>query len=130
MPTASDEARVEWNGPMEDTAMDFLQAAGYRLTRDWQWRPPHPDHQITDKERSAVCFLIYEWDFGGHYQRQVGSRADFRPGRPGQRRVQHRGDHCGAARAGWLGRPFPQAVAGTLSGTHRLMTTPLCVVRS
>ena len=64
MPQATDENRYLWNGPGEETAMNYLYAVGWELTRDWYWKPP-PRHKITDQELSAIGFLIDEWDFGG-----------------------------------------------------------------
>jgi hypothetical protein len=71
MPTADEELRREWRHYDEDggdrMAMRFLEDAGYRLRRDWQWTPPKPDHLPTDREVSAVYYLVDEWDFGGIY---------------------------------------------------------------
>lgn len=65
MPQATDEARAEWNGPSDETAIKFLKSAGYVLDRSWCWVRPRPDYEPTDKEISAAIFLIDEWDFGG-----------------------------------------------------------------
>lgn len=63
MPTASAALRAEWDGPGEETAMAFLQRAGYRQRRDWTWQAPD-GHTPTDKELRAIQFLIDEWDMG------------------------------------------------------------------
>jgi hypothetical protein len=65
MPQASSAQHREWNGPAEDTACLFLEGLGYRLTAEWFWVPPSPGHVVTPKERSAIEFLIDEWDYGG-----------------------------------------------------------------
>jgi hypothetical protein len=65
MPQATDEQREEWNGPSDQTALKFLQDAGYKLTPHWTWKHKDSAHKPTEKEISAVCFLIDEWDFGG-----------------------------------------------------------------
>lgn len=68
MPQASDELRAEWNGPDDATAIKFLTDAGYKLTRGWEWLLPVPNHEPTEKEISAIQFLVDEWDFGGTTQ--------------------------------------------------------------
>jgi hypothetical protein len=67
MPQASDEARAEWDGPDDRKAMRYLKEAGYVLTSRWEWLRPRErsDQEPTEKEISAVRFLIDEWDFGG-----------------------------------------------------------------
>jgi hypothetical protein len=77
MPQATDEQRAEW-WPDSDptgtnTAIKFLEAAGYSLRRDWCWEPPHPMRPTTEKERSAVFYLIDEWDFGGIFDPTTNS---------------------------------------------------------
>lgn len=64
MPQASDEQHAEWNGPGDATAIKYLEDAGYDLTRSWCWIKPSTKHIPTEKEISAVRFLIDEWDFG------------------------------------------------------------------
>lgn len=64
MPQASEEQRREWNGPMDHTAVKFLEDAGFFLTGDFKWRLPKPDHVPTEREASAIQFLIDEWDYG------------------------------------------------------------------
>jgi hypothetical protein len=64
MPQASEELRKEWNGPNDADALKFLKDAGYRLTGQWTWVPP-AGHNPTEKEFSAILFMINEWDYGG-----------------------------------------------------------------
>ncbi len=63
MPQASQEQRDEWGGPSEETAISYLEARGYELGGDFYWTPP-PEHTPTEKEWSAMEFLMAEWDFG------------------------------------------------------------------
>ena len=67
MPQATEEQRKRWNGPGDETALAFLKERGYTLRRDWLWDKPSQDHQPTEDEVSAICFLIDEWDMGGIY---------------------------------------------------------------
>lgn len=62
-PQASDKLRAEWPG-MDSEAMACLRAGGWVLTPDWCWAHPE-DRELTDRERSAVAYLVDEWDFGG-----------------------------------------------------------------
>ena len=62
MPQAPEELRAEWG---DDKAIRFLEAAGYVLTRNWEWELPSPGHVPTAKELSAISYLFHEWDFGG-----------------------------------------------------------------
>jgi hypothetical protein len=62
MPQATEELRSEW-GVMPERAIEFLLAAGYRLTDEWTWESSKPSS--TPEERRAMLFLIQEWDFGG-----------------------------------------------------------------
>lgn len=64
MPQASSEQQAEW-GIDDGPVIKFLEAAGYRMTRTFFWVLPTPDHVPTEKEYSAIDFLIDEWDFGG-----------------------------------------------------------------
>jgi hypothetical protein len=65
LPTASGEQREEW-GIADAPVIAFLEERGYILQDNWTWTHPCPEHfQPTDKEISAVWFLIDEWDFGG-----------------------------------------------------------------
>ena len=66
MPQATDELRAEWRHGDEDggerLAIRFLTEAGYMLRDDWQWRPPA--RPPTQRELSAIDYLIDEWDYG------------------------------------------------------------------
>jgi hypothetical protein len=64
MPQASPELRAEWPGGDKE-ATSFLQFQGYRLNRRWQWVRPHAGHVVTEREASAIQYLIDEWDFDG-----------------------------------------------------------------
>lgn len=66
MPQASDEARAEWSGPNDETALAYLEARGYVLDPEWCWRPPTKGWKPTDKDWSAMRFLVEEWDYGGY----------------------------------------------------------------
>jgi hypothetical protein len=64
MPSAAPELQAQWpGGDAEATA--FLKSAGYRANPDWTWARPKPGHEPTERERSAICYLIDEWDYGG-----------------------------------------------------------------
>ncbi len=60
--TPRTELQEEW-GMLETKAMNYLEAQGYTLTKEWEWIAP--DRYPTEKEARAVLFLIQEWDFGG-----------------------------------------------------------------
>lgn len=62
MPQSSNELRAEWS---DDTAIEFLKSAGYKLTREWSWIPPTPPREPTKRELRAVQYLFEEWDFQG-----------------------------------------------------------------
>lgn len=68
MPQADEELRAAWRhgeeGGGDAAAMAHLRGAGFVLTRQWTWRIP-PGHTITDRDRSAMLYLVDEWDFGG-----------------------------------------------------------------
>lgn len=64
MPQTTPERAARWPG-MDSEAMKFLEGQGYILDRDWSWRCPTPDHEVTDREEDAILYLIQEWDFGG-----------------------------------------------------------------
>ena len=63
MPQATPEQSARWPGG-DAQAIKFLEDAGYRLNRDWQWIEPQR-HQVSDQEADAISYLIHEWDFGG-----------------------------------------------------------------
>lgn len=72
MPQADDTLRekmfqrfgdhVDEAGPMQ-----FLQDAGYTLSRDWTWSKPGVTRteEMTEGEYECLIFLVNEWDFGG-----------------------------------------------------------------
>lgn len=64
MPTASPELRAAWPEG-DEQAISYLEAQGYTLTKQWEWIKPTPDHVITEREGSAIDYLVDEWDFGG-----------------------------------------------------------------
>lgn len=64
MPQASDELRAEWDGPDDTKAVKFLRDAGYTLNGDWSWSSPG-GREPTEKEWSAITFMVHEWDYGG-----------------------------------------------------------------
>ena len=53
----------------DHTAIRFLVARGYRLTRKWQWKRPKDASgkpiEPTDIEHRAIRYLFEEWDFDG-----------------------------------------------------------------
>lgn len=63
MPRANEALRAEWPG--HSVAITFLQNGGYALRKDWTWAPPTPEYVPTEREVSAMRYLIDEWDFGG-----------------------------------------------------------------
>ena len=63
-PQASEEQRREWNGPDDATAINYLRERGYHLKANWTWRKPD-DVEPSEKDISAIRFLIDEWDYGG-----------------------------------------------------------------
>lgn len=65
MPQASEELRAEWDGPGDEKAIGYLQEAGYSVDAEWRWISRAIGHEPTEKEISAIRFLIDEWDYGG-----------------------------------------------------------------
>jgi hypothetical protein len=63
MPQATDEQRARWPG-WDAEAIKFLEDAGYKLTRDWEWIKP-VGHTPTERELDAIDYMCNEWDFGG-----------------------------------------------------------------
>lgn len=67
MPQASPELRAEWID--DETAIKFLVARGYQLTRKWQWKSPKDaaGNKVspTAIELRAIRYLFDEWDFDG-----------------------------------------------------------------
>lgn len=64
MPSAAPELQAQWPGG-DNEAMGHLENSGYRLTREWTWIPPKADYAATDRDLSAINYLVDEWDFGG-----------------------------------------------------------------
>lgn len=70
MPQSSDEMRelmrLLFGGSGVDSAPPaaFLKSRGYRLSSNWLWTLPEPDHSITEKEALCLRFLVEEWDYG------------------------------------------------------------------
>ena len=68
MPQASEELRAEWRhyeeGGGDQAAEAHLRAAGYVLTPSWEWEAPE-GHTPTERDLSAIDYLIDEWDYGG-----------------------------------------------------------------
>ena len=64
MPQTTPERAARWPG-MDSQAMKFLEKQGYKLTRNWRWKLPSENHNVTEKEKDAILYLIQEWDFGG-----------------------------------------------------------------
>ena len=64
MPQAPDELQNRWD--IDDApVIAYLRAKGFVLLKNWCWQKPDPAHELTEAERSAIDFLILEWDFGG-----------------------------------------------------------------
>lgn len=63
MPSGPIELHEKWKS--DENAISFLLSEGFILTRRWEWVPPIDEQSITDEQRSAIKYLIYEWDFGG-----------------------------------------------------------------
>lgn len=63
MPQTTPERAARWPGG-DSEAMDFLLAAGYKMTKQWAWLKPE-GHKVTEKEEDALIYLIEEWDFAG-----------------------------------------------------------------
>lgn len=64
MPQASKELRDEWPG-WDTQAINHLRDRGYRLTRSADWVSPPGNHEVTERDWSAIQYLIDEWDYGG-----------------------------------------------------------------
>lgn len=64
MPQASPDLQAEWPG-YDQQAMAHLFASGYKLHRDGSWSHPRPDHVPSERDLSAIAYLIDEWDYGG-----------------------------------------------------------------
>lgn len=65
MPQASEELRAMWPGG-DDQAMFYLHGRGYKYSfNEHTRRLPWPGFIVSDLDRSALDYLIWEWDFGG-----------------------------------------------------------------
>lgn len=63
MPQANSELQRQWPGGDRE-AIHYLQNRGYRLTGRWEWLLPHDETVPSDRDWSAIAYLIEEWDFG------------------------------------------------------------------
>jgi len=63
MPSATKELQDKWGD--DSNAIQFLEAAGFVLNREFDWTAPKPISEMTKEEWSAVMYLITEWDYGG-----------------------------------------------------------------
>lgn len=64
MPQTTPERAARWPG-MDGQAMDYLEGQGYTLNKDYSWKLPGPHHEVSEKEKDAIIYLIEEWDFDG-----------------------------------------------------------------
>lgn len=73
MPQATEELRDRMGSLFGDAISDqgpmkYLEDAGFKLTRQWEWKP-RPGAMawgdLTQSERDCIWFLVTEWDFGG-----------------------------------------------------------------
>lgn len=63
MPSSTPERQARWKDDSNATA--FLTDRGYKLTREWEWVLPTPDHVPTEDEIDAINYMVEEWDYGG-----------------------------------------------------------------
>jgi hypothetical protein len=63
MPSGPIELHNYWKD--DSTASLFLENAGYKIIRGWCWERPTPGQEPTEEEKSAIIYLILEWDYGG-----------------------------------------------------------------
>lgn len=66
MPQASDNLRAEWSGPSDKTALAYLEGRGYVLDPNWTWHPPTKNWTPTNRDFSAMRFMVDEWDYGDY----------------------------------------------------------------
>jgi hypothetical protein len=64
MSQAFAELYSQWEGD-DDEAILHLVKRGFRLERDWTWSRPNTDFVLSDRDNSAIRYLIDEWDFDG-----------------------------------------------------------------
>lgn len=63
MPQATDELRAQWPGG-DRQASDHLRAKGFTLKKDWTWVLPYKTYVPTQRDISAVQYMVDEWDYG------------------------------------------------------------------
>lgn len=63
MPQGPPELHEKWKD--DGIARRYLEDRGYKLTRQFFWQQPSPDHEPTQNEMEAMYYLIAEWDYGG-----------------------------------------------------------------
>lgn len=63
MPSGPPELHAKWE--TDGNALTYLEKNGYILTRRFNLLTPKPDHKISEEEKSALMYLILEWDYGG-----------------------------------------------------------------
>jgi hypothetical protein len=76
MPSGPPELHKYWcdkdpEGCGDAAAIEYLGRQGYKLTKEWFWIPPTPDHEPTEEENKALNYLVWEWDFGGVVDRDL-----------------------------------------------------------
>jgi len=62
-PQATSEHGGRWPG-WDGEAMEVLEKAGYKITREWSWIKPQ-NYIPTERELDAINYLVHEWDFNG-----------------------------------------------------------------
>ena len=71
MPSASPEDRAlateYWGDIGPEGPCAFLESLGYTFRKDgsYSWDKPTPNHVLSRKERFAINYLVWEWDYGG-----------------------------------------------------------------
>lgn len=63
MPSGPPELHAKWQSDFNAT--EYLEQRGYYLTHNWLWCKPRHDHKMTEEEYEAICYLCWEWDYGG-----------------------------------------------------------------
>jgi hypothetical protein len=64
VPQADPKLVAQWPGG-EEEAIGYLRRAGFQLTQQFTWVLPRPEHIVSRRQRSAIRYLMEEWDFGG-----------------------------------------------------------------
>jgi hypothetical protein len=62
MPSASPEVRAAWPGG-DAEAIQLLKRCGWTMDPPGTWQRPIFAHVISDREYSALEYLIFEWDY-------------------------------------------------------------------